>query len=198
MIDENALHGSYVKIHTSVGTITLDGSILTFTDGMEGVFENAGFEVVSRQRRLQGVFELIGLFNSVPTFDGWNTTYDLPPKIPTTFEAEGHILYACQYGDSDLCDDVGLTGDDLVTHDDGSKHAKVEMKVHLRTEPTSLSLMWLERPQILRDSYTLHTITNSRQPTSLPPYRYGQTPHWGKCERRPQCSLACRAGPSRW
>ena len=180
MIDENALHGSYVKIHTSVGTITLDGSILTFTDGMEGVFENAGFEVVSRQRRLQGVFELIGLFNSVPTFDGWNTTYDLPPKIPTTFEAEGHILYACQYGDSDLCDDVGLTGDDLVTDDDGSKHAKVEMKVHLRTEPTSLSLMWLERPQFLRDSYTLQTITNSRplaRTTSLPPYRYGQTPH---------------------
>jgi len=62
------------KIHTSVGTITLDGSILTFTDGMEGVFENAGFEVVSRQRRLQGVFELIGLFNSVPTFDRWNTS----------------------------------------------------------------------------------------------------------------------------
>ena len=89
MIDENALHGSYVKIHTSVGTITLDGSILTFTDGMDGVFENAGFEVVSRQRRLQGVFELIGLFNSVPGFDGWNTTYDLPPKIPTSFEAGG-------------------------------------------------------------------------------------------------------------
>ena len=131
MIDEHALHGSYVKIHTSVGTITLDGLILTFTDGMEGVFKNAGFAVVPRQRRLQGVFELIGLFNSVPAFEGWNTTYDLPPKIPTTFEAEGHILYACQYGNLDLCDEVGLTGD-LATDDDGAKHAKVEMKVHIR------------------------------------------------------------------
>ena len=84
VIDKHALHGSYVNIHTSVGTITLDGSILTFTDGMEGVFKNAGFAVVSRQRRLQGVFELIGLFNSVAAFEGWNATYDLPPKIPTT------------------------------------------------------------------------------------------------------------------
>ena len=132
VIDEHALHGSYVKIHTSVGTITLDGLILTFTDGMEGVFKNAGFAVVPRQRRLQGVFELIGLFNSVPAFEGWNTTYDLPPKIPTTFEAEGHMLYACQYGDLDLCDEVGLPGDSLSRDDDGARHAKLEVKVHMR------------------------------------------------------------------
>ena len=69
MIDENALHGSHVKIHTSVGTIMLDGSILTFTDGMEGVFENAGSEVVSRQRRLGG-YSSFGYFNSLPTYYG--------------------------------------------------------------------------------------------------------------------------------
>jgi len=137
VIDKHALHGSYVKIHTSVGTITLDGSILTFADGMEGVFKNAGFAVVSRQRRLQGVFELIGLFNSVAAFEGWNTTYDLPPKIPTTFEAVGHMLYACQYGDLDLCDEVGLPGDSLARDDGGAKHAKVEMKVYKTPPATS-------------------------------------------------------------
>ena len=68
--DEEALYESYVEIHLHIGKITLDGNIMTFEDGMQGIFQKAGFTIVPgvpgrRSRRLQGAFELIGLFNSI-------------------------------------------------------------------------------------------------------------------------------------
>ena len=37
--------------------------------------------VTSSGRRRDGVIYLIGLFNQIPSFDGWNATYDTPPLI---------------------------------------------------------------------------------------------------------------------
>lgn len=120
-MDETAMFGSYVRIHTSVGRVSLDGDIMTFLEeGMGHVFTEAGFQVVTlngmRQRRLAGAFELLGLFNSVPMFEGWNSTYDVPPKVPLTFTASARQLFACAYGaDVDLCANSGVRADHRTT-----------------------------------------------------------------------------------
>ena len=84
----NALHGSYVKLHSTIGIITLDGDVMTFSDSAStGVFAAAQFEVTRSGRRLAGIIYLIGFFNQIPSFDAWNTTYDTPPLIPSIFYA---------------------------------------------------------------------------------------------------------------
>jgi hypothetical protein len=90
---EEPLFGSYLRFQTAVGAVWLDGDIITFEDGMEGVFHTAGFKVSGR--RLQSAFELVGIFNSVPAFVGWNSTYDAPPQIPTTFYGNITVFSAC-------------------------------------------------------------------------------------------------------
>ena len=101
---ENALFDTYVRIHTAVGILQLDGSIMTFLDPeLKGVFESAGFEVTQHSRRLLGIFELVGMFNSVPSFEGWDATHDLPPKMPVTFRASAQLLFACKREDEDFC-----------------------------------------------------------------------------------------------
>ena len=61
--------GSFVKIITYAGFITLDGDQMTFEETTGRVFQEAGFEVVSG-RKLLGIYELIGLFNSIDNWDG--------------------------------------------------------------------------------------------------------------------------------
>jgi len=104
-----ALHGSFVKIHSTIGTITLDGNLMTFSDNLKtGAFADAQFAVTSSGRRLVGIIYLIGFFNQIPSFDGWNTTYDTPPLIPSIFYAKASLLYACTYGNSNLCDNADV------------------------------------------------------------------------------------------
>ena len=105
----NALHGSYVKLHSTIGIITLDGDVMTFSDSAStGVFAAAQFEVTRSGRRLAGIIYLIGFFNQIPSFDAWNTTYDTPPLIPSIFYANASLLYACAYGRSNLCDNADV------------------------------------------------------------------------------------------
>jgi len=105
---ERPLFGSYVRIQCEVGTVWLDGDIMTFEDGMEGVFTSAGFAVVHSNkgepgRRLQGIFELMGLFNSLPIFAGWNSTFDSPPRMPLSFTADAWVMYSCVQRGTDMC-----------------------------------------------------------------------------------------------
>ena len=52
----NALHGSFVKIHSTIGTITLDGDLMTFSDTLSTeAFAAAQFAVTSSGRRLVGM-----------------------------------------------------------------------------------------------------------------------------------------------
>ena len=105
----HALHGSYVTIHATIGTITLDGDLMTFSDSSStGVFAAAQFPVTSSGRKLAGIIYLIGFFNQIPSFDAWNTTYDTPPLIPSVFYANASLLYACTYGNSNLCDQTDV------------------------------------------------------------------------------------------
>jgi len=115
----NALHGSYVKIHSTIGTIILDGDLMTFSDNLStGAFADAQFAVTSSGRRLVGIIYLIGFFNQIPSFDGWNTTYDTPPLIPSVFYANASLLYACTYGNSNLCDNADVPAEAITVLDD--------------------------------------------------------------------------------
>jgi hypothetical protein len=116
-----ALFGSYIHIHSAVGDLYLDGPIMTFHNSLRGFFERAGFATVPGQRRLQGAFDLIGLFNSIGNFEGWDTLYDKPPEIPTTFIADIRVLHSCEYaptggGVRDLCEEFDVPGARVVTH----------------------------------------------------------------------------------
>ena len=115
----HALHGSFVKIHSTIGIITLDGDLMTFSDSSStGVFAETQFEVTSSGRRLVGIIYLIGFFNQIPSFDGWNTTYDTPPLIPSIFYANATLLYACTYGNSNLCDKADVPAEAITVLDD--------------------------------------------------------------------------------
>jgi len=115
----NALHGSFVKLHSTIGIITLDGDLMTFSDSSStGVFAAAQFEVTSSGRRLAGIIYLIGFFNQIPSFDAWNTTYDTPPLTPSIFYANASLLYACAYGSYNLCDNAEVPSGALTVLDD--------------------------------------------------------------------------------
>jgi hypothetical protein len=64
-----ATTGSFVKIITYAGFITLDGTEMTFEETAGHVFSEAGFSVVNG-RKLLGIYELIGLFNSIEEWIG--------------------------------------------------------------------------------------------------------------------------------
>ena len=44
-----ALHGTYVEIHTSVGTMTLDADIMTFSSASVGKVSQLAFTAVTSQ-----------------------------------------------------------------------------------------------------------------------------------------------------
>jgi hypothetical protein len=92
-----------------VGEIFFDGPVMTFVDGVDGMFHDAGFEVTADgkgRRLLAGAFELLGLFNSMPDFDGW--PHADAPQIPTTFVATASVLTECVFEGADHCDDHGV------------------------------------------------------------------------------------------
>lgn len=105
----SSLHGSTIIIYTAIGQIELDGLVVTFKETMAGAFSQAGFEVTSTRRRLQGAFDLMGLFNSVPAFE--NLCEDVEtPTFPTTFHAQADQLHACLIHDGtlDVCRKYGV------------------------------------------------------------------------------------------
>jgi hypothetical protein len=132
---EEPLFDTYVRIQTAVGVIWLDGNIMTYDDGMDKVFEDAGFETQPNERpqpgglrrqlgrRLVGMVELIGWFNSIPAFEAWNSTYDAPPTIPVHFRAEALMVHACVQNATDQCSELSF-GDEHTITILGEKYAK--------------------------------------------------------------------------
>lgn len=106
--DPDALYGTYIHIFTHVGKIILDGSIVTFEDSAQGTFKASGFSVTRTGRRLQGHFQLIGLFNSIPAFTEWDSFYDRLPYIPATYKANGTTMRSCEAKDTYLCNNFGI------------------------------------------------------------------------------------------
>jgi hypothetical protein len=64
---------SVVKLLTLAGTITLDGTALTFADGIGPIFSDAGFTLAPSGRHLLDLgVELVGFFNYLAQFDPGN------------------------------------------------------------------------------------------------------------------------------
>jgi len=109
------LHGSHVVMYTAIGNVKLDGNVVSFVESVAGAFADAGFEVASERRRLLGAVAVIGFFNSIPSFEGWDATYDVPPKMPLTYHAVGIYLYDCHVGSANMCKAHGVPATHMET-----------------------------------------------------------------------------------
>jgi len=138
---DDALHGSIVVMYSHIGQIELDGSIMTFQESMAGAFSDAGFEVhPEERRRLMGAFELVGLFNKIESFEDWDKTYEEPPKMPETYEADVVYMTSCVGTDVvtmeevDRCTESGVLPSYIETIN-GDRYAAVT--AHLWADATS-------------------------------------------------------------
>ncbi|KXZ48467.1 hypothetical protein GPECTOR_27g637 [Gonium pectorale] len=62
---EGSVYGTVLHIVTAAGTITLDGTIVTFSTTIANIFAEAGFRVSSTRRALLGSYAVLGFFNTV-------------------------------------------------------------------------------------------------------------------------------------
>jgi hypothetical protein len=91
--------GSLVVIYTHVGELTLDGEAIYFHESLAGAFSRAGFVVDSSGRRLLGVLDVIGMFNTISKAAqealARDPTADVPSKLPAQFAAKVVFTEAC-------------------------------------------------------------------------------------------------------
>ena len=99
-------YGSYVKLVTQPGTVRITGSQLTFADLVGGLFEEAGFDLDTSGRKLLGLYELIGLFNSIPAEDWINLgAEETAPGFFGDFYMEYVVRYPCVQPDPEFYTD---------------------------------------------------------------------------------------------
>ncbi|KXZ43133.1 hypothetical protein GPECTOR_101g34 [Gonium pectorale] len=80
---EGSTYGTVVRIITTVGTITLDDTLILFSTDIADVFSEAGFRTtpISRNRRmLLGAYDVLGFFNFIRD----KNVFNLPPTQPAT------------------------------------------------------------------------------------------------------------------
>mmetsp|Transcript_15708 Transcript_15708/g.18929 ORF Transcript_15708/g.18929 Transcript_15708/m.18929 type:complete len:813 (+) Transcript_15708:199-2637(+) len=61
--------GSYVQLVTWNGIIKVQGYSISFTDTMGQLFVEAGFQLDASGRKLLGIYELVGMFNTVTDWE---------------------------------------------------------------------------------------------------------------------------------
>ena len=88
-----AATGSVVKLITAAGFIILDGTDMTFEETLGSVFSEAGFTV--NGRKLLGIYELVGLFNSIDDWAGLDQFEREPGFGLRDFYMEYSTLHKC-------------------------------------------------------------------------------------------------------
>ncbi|KXZ48985.1 hypothetical protein GPECTOR_24g275 [Gonium pectorale] len=78
-----SVYGTVVRMITAAGTITLDGTVLTFSSQIADIFEEAGFRVSGSRRALLGDYLVFGFFNAIKDL----TVFGIPsgqssPSLP--------------------------------------------------------------------------------------------------------------------
>jgi hypothetical protein len=99
MPKSNSLYGTVVVIVTHIGRITVDGDTLSFMDDIGTIFKEAGFAVDKKGRRLMGLLEIVGFFNSIPAekYACYSPIVDGPkPNFPNNFAADVTNYQACK------------------------------------------------------------------------------------------------------
>ena len=121
----DSIHDEYVSIITLSGNIKLKGESMQFEPLVGRAFEDAGFEVRASGRKLNGVYEIIGLFNSIEEWEGLEAGEGPPIFGSSDFVMEYYVLYQCGQGGA-LCHS-DLFEEDMrsVVTIDGEKFAKI-------------------------------------------------------------------------
>ncbi|KXZ48544.1 hypothetical protein GPECTOR_27g715 [Gonium pectorale] len=79
-----SVYGTVLHIITAAGTITLDGTAITFDSEVADIFAKAGFTVARNRRALLGIYDVLGFFNLIKDLSVMNLPDDQPrPALPT-------------------------------------------------------------------------------------------------------------------
>ncbi|KXZ43364.1 hypothetical protein GPECTOR_92g587 [Gonium pectorale] len=83
-IKQGSVFGTVLHIVTAAGTITLDGTIITFSNSIADIFTAAGFRVSNSRRVLLGAYNVLGFFNTIKDLSASGKPPAEPePKLPT-------------------------------------------------------------------------------------------------------------------
>ncbi|KXZ48983.1 hypothetical protein GPECTOR_24g273 [Gonium pectorale] len=78
-----SVYGTVVRMITAAGTITLDGTVLTFSSQVADIFEEAGFRVSGSRRALVGDYYVFGFFNAIKDLEPFGLPSDQArPQLP--------------------------------------------------------------------------------------------------------------------
>ncbi|KXZ47951.1 hypothetical protein GPECTOR_31g313 [Gonium pectorale] len=81
----DSTHGDVVRIITTVGTITLDDTMVFFSSDVADVFAEAGFTVARNRRMLLGAYSVLGFFNFIRDISAFNLPDNQPAvQLPDT------------------------------------------------------------------------------------------------------------------
>ncbi|KXZ52423.1 hypothetical protein GPECTOR_9g467 [Gonium pectorale] len=81
---DGSIHGTVLHIVTAAGTITLDGTVITFSSAIANIFADAGFRVSSTRRALLGAYSVLGFFNTIANLSASGKPASQPePKLPS-------------------------------------------------------------------------------------------------------------------
>ncbi|KXZ48979.1 hypothetical protein GPECTOR_24g269 [Gonium pectorale] len=83
-----SVYGTIVHIISAAGTITLDGTAITFDSEVADIFLKSGFTVARNRRALLGVYEVLGFFNLIKDL----TVLNLPESQPKPSLPAGDFL----------------------------------------------------------------------------------------------------------
>lgn len=91
----DSIFDEYVTIITFSGNIKLKGESMQFEPLVGNAFVEAGFEVRAGGRKLHGVYEIIGLFNSIEEWEGLDVGEGPPMFGQSDFVMEYDVFYKC-------------------------------------------------------------------------------------------------------
>ena len=123
-----AATGSVVKLITAAGFIILDGTDMTFEETLGTVFTEAGFTV--NGRKLLGIYELVGLFNSIDDWAGLDQFEREPGFGLHDFYMEYSTLHKCNMTVGAIHSCVDMYND---TH---SSYAEIDGEHYIKIDGT--------------------------------------------------------------
>ncbi|KXZ46811.1 hypothetical protein GPECTOR_40g545 [Gonium pectorale] len=87
-----SVYGNVLHIVTAAGTITLDGTVITFSNGIADIFTAAGFRVSNSRRVLLGAYNVLGFFNTIKNLSATGK----PPAEPEPWLPSENFLMKLQ------------------------------------------------------------------------------------------------------
>ncbi|ACO64688.1 predicted protein [Micromonas commoda] len=124
-----ATTGSVVKIMTAAGFIILDGTDMTFEETVGTVFSEAGFDVMGR--KLLGMYEIVGIFNSIDDWTGLGEEEKKPGFGKHDFYMEYSTLNKCvmEVGAEKSCVDMYNNTHGAYVQIDGEHYIKIDSTI---------------------------------------------------------------------